>query len=159
MILVTVGMQTPFDRLCMAVDRWAGDRSRDDVFMQTGETNWVPKHSRHTDMIRPDEFRGLMKQAKLLIMHVGVGSIVTASEYGIPMILMPRREALHETRNDHQYHAALRMRNTPGIQIVLNEREIPSILDGFDWEKRRPEVDFGSTSPELIRQVSTFINE
>ena len=112
MILVTVGMQVPFDRLCKAVDRWAGERDRDDVFIQTGDTDWVPKHCRHTRMIRPDEFRTRMQEADLLIMHAGVGSIVTASEYGIPMLLMPRRMSLHETRGDHQYHAALRMRNT-----------------------------------------------
>jgi hypothetical protein len=72
------------------------------------------------------------------------------------MILMPRRESLHETRNDHQYHAALRMRNTPGISVVMNEDEVPVILDQFDWEKK-PEVDFGATSPELIQRVSGFI--
>ena len=156
MILVTVGMQVPFDRLCKTVDDWAGQRNRDDVFIQTGDTDWVPKHSKHTKMIRPDEFRDLMEQAQLLIMHVGVGSIVTASDYGIPMILMPRRESLQETRNDHQYHAALRMRNTPGIHVALNENEIPEIMDRIDWEKK-PKVDFGSTSPDLINRVSGFI--
>ena len=158
MILVTVGMQVPFDRLCRAVDEWAGRRNRDDVFIQTGDTEWVPKHSKHTRMIRPDEFRDLMKQAELLIMHVGVGSIVTASEYGIPMLLMPRRESLHETRNDHQYHAAMRMRNTAAISIAMNEDEIPFLLDGFDRQKK-PEVDFGATSPELINRIAGFIND
>lgn len=158
MILVTVGMQVPFDRLCKAVDAWAGKNKRDDVFIQTGDTDWVPEHSKHTKMIRPDEFRGLMEQADLLVMHVGVGSIVTASEYGIPMLLMPRRENLHETRNDHQYHAALRMKNTPGIHVALTENEIPEILDQIDWEKK-PEVDFGSTSPSLIKRVSELIGE
>ena len=157
MILVTVGMQIPFDRLCRSVDDWAGARKRDDVFMQTGETDWVPEHSKHTKMIRPDEFRELMTKADLLIMHVGVGSIVTASDYGIPMVLMPRRESLLETRNDHQYHAPLKIRETPGIEVAMDETEIPGILDRIDWD-RRPEVDFGATSPELIRNLSQFIN-
>ena len=158
MILVTVGMQVPFDRLCMAVDDWAGSRGRDDVFIQTGETDWVPSHSKYTRMIRPDEFRDLMEQARLLIMHVGVGSIVTASEYGTPMLLMPRRESLHETRNDHQYHAALRMRNTEGISIAFDEDDVSRMLDEIDWGKK-PEVDFGSTSPELIDRVSRFLEK
>ena len=158
MILVTVGMQIPFDRLCKSVDDWAGARNRNDVFMQTGETDWVPEHSKCIKMIRPDEFRDLMKKADLLIMHVGVGSIVTACDYGIPMVLMPRRESLHETRNDHQYHAALKIRGTPGIEVAMDETEIPVILNRIDWN-RRPEVDFGSTSPELIKTVSGFIND
>ena len=158
MILVTVGMQIPFDRLCKSVDDWAGAQKRNDVFMQTGETNWIPEHSKSTKMIRPDEFRDLMKKADLLIMHVGVGSIVTASDYGIPMVLMPRRERLHETRNDHQYHAAQRMRGTPGIEVAMDETEIPDILNRIDWN-RRPEVDFGASSPELIRTLSGFIND
>ena len=74
MILVTVGMQVPFDRLCMAVDDWAGSRGRDDVFIQTGETDWVPSHSKYTRMIRPDEFRDLMEQA-LARCSVHVGSL------------------------------------------------------------------------------------
>ena len=50
------------------------------------------------------------------------------------------------------------MKNTPGIHVALTENEIPEILDQIDWEKK-PEVDFGSTSPGLINRVSELIGD
>lgn len=36
MIFVTVGHQTPFDRLIRLVDRWAEENMRHDLFAQIG---------------------------------------------------------------------------------------------------------------------------
>ena len=62
MIFVSVGMQMPFDRMCAAIDNWAGEHDRDDVFMQIGETRWKPEHCRYANMISPPEFRMYIEQ-------------------------------------------------------------------------------------------------
>ena len=71
MIFVSVGMQMPFDRLCQAVDAWAGDNGRDDVFMQIGETDWRPSNVEYTELIDPSSFKARVRESTLLVMGPG----------------------------------------------------------------------------------------
>ena len=111
MILVTVGAQMPFDRLVRTVDDWAGRAGRSDVFAQIGHTRWRPRHLQWTAFIEPDEFRARAREAAVLVAHAGTGSILTALELGRPILVMPRRADLRETRNDHQIATATRFRD------------------------------------------------
>ena len=63
MIFVTVGHQMPFDRLISAVDKWAAERGRDDVFAQIGETELRPRHIRWAAKVDPGEFRERVEAA------------------------------------------------------------------------------------------------
>src|SRR5688500_9921748 len=97
-IFVTVGAQMPFDRLVRAVDAWAEGRT--DVVAQIGESAYVPKTLRWTRFLEPEAFRRHYAEAKVVVAHAGTGSIITALQIGKPIIVMPRRAALRETRND-----------------------------------------------------------
>ena len=57
MILVTVGAQMPFDRMTRAVDAWAGERGRTDVFAQIGPTDFIPQNIEWTAFLEPEQFR------------------------------------------------------------------------------------------------------
>lgn len=56
MIFVTVGAQMPFDRLVKAVDHWAKEKGRGDVFAQIGPTEWRPSHIEWTQFLTSAEF-------------------------------------------------------------------------------------------------------
>ena len=158
MIFVSVGMQMPFDRMCSAIDEWAGENDRDDVFMQIGETRWKPKHCRYENMISPPEFRKHIEQSSLLVMHAGVGSIVTGIECGVPMLLMPRLASLKETRNEHQTATVNRLGHLPGIKIAKDEKELVSMLENFDYGSKP--IEMGSdASPRLPSSLRQFIND
>jgi UDP-N-acetylglucosamine transferase subunit ALG13 len=156
MIFVSVGMQMPFDRLCGAVDEWAGRNKRKDVFMQIGETKWSPTHCNFERMISPPEFRQHIEQASLLIMHAGIGSIVTGIECGVPMILMPRLARLKETRNDHQTATLRRLGHLPGIKVCGDEQELVNELTNFNFDERPIEIG-PDASPQLIQKLQSFI--
>ena len=157
MIFVSVGMQMPFDRLCMAVDEWAGRTGRTDVFMQIGDTRWEPTHCRFEQMISPPEYGRYVQNASLLIMHAGIGSIVTGIEYGVPMLVMPRLARLRETRNDHQTATLSKLGHIQGIKVAEDEKALVEELERFNYEEKP--IRMGSdASPQLIDRIRDFIN-
>ena len=129
MILVTVGAQMPFDRLIAAVDHWAEVSGCTDIFAQIGDTKFRPKHLRWTQFVNPDQFRELVESADLVVAHAGMGSVLTALELGKPIIVMPRRGALRETRNDHQVATARQLGNQGLVTVAWDEYELVEKLD------------------------------
>lgn len=129
MIFVTVGTQLPFDRLIDAVDTWAGRRPGREVFAQVGPTALEPRHIEFSEFISPGECRERMSQADAIVAHAGMGTILTALELGTPLLVMPRRAALGEHRNEHQLATARRFAELGRIVVAFDESELPARLD------------------------------
>src|SRR5262249_19256768 len=121
MIFVTVGVQLPFDRLVRAVDEWAGERRRTDVFAQIGPSDYQPRHIEFSPFVDPPEFRRLVEAADVLVAHAGMGSIITALELGKPLLVMPRRADYGEHRNDHQLATARHMLAQNVINVAQDQ--------------------------------------
>lgn len=133
MIFVAVGTQLPFDRLIKAIDSWCAERGRgDEVFGQIGQVgpeNYKPEHFDWAERIGPDDFVEKIKLADVIVGHAGMGSIITAMSYGKPIVVLPRRAHLEEHRNDHQLATVKRLGSRPGLFSILDEAELPDILD------------------------------
>ncbi len=128
-ILVTVGAQMPFDRMVGAVDRWARERGRKDVFAQVADTESPPTYVPFVRFLSPDEYRRRVEESSLVVAHAGMGSILTALELGKPLLIMPRRGDLRETRNDHQVATAKRLVERFQVAVALDAAELVSKLD------------------------------
>jgi UDP-N-acetylglucosamine transferase subunit ALG13 len=150
-------MQMPFDRLCKTVDAWGGERDRKDIFMQIGSTAWRPSNCEYVELLNPDEYADRVKQAEVLVMHAGTGSILAAMKYGKPIIVMPRVARLRETRNDHQLATVRRFKELSGITVALDEQELLQKLDTLHTVSK-PEELSPSASKELISALRTFIH-
>lgn len=124
MIFVTVGAQMAFDRMIRAVDEWAGQTGRTDVFAQIGPAEYVPKHIEHAGFLEPPEFTERAKAARVIVAHAGMGSIITALTMGKPILVMPRRGDLRETRNDHQVATATRLSEMGKVAVAMDEKEL-----------------------------------
>ena len=109
MIFVTVGAQMAFDRLIEWVDDWAVEEGRQDVVAQIGPSSYQPRQIEVVPFMSPPEFRQRLAEADAIIAHAGMGSIINALELGKPIVVVPRRSALGETRNDHQVATARRL--------------------------------------------------
>ena len=156
-ILVTVGAQMPFDRLVKAVDRWAGDRRREDVFAQIGPTDYRPSSMQWTKFLDPEEFMRRVESAKVIVAHAGTGSIITALQTGKPILIMPRRASLRETRNDHQVATAEQFRRFDSVVVARDEKELIAKLDGIDELAGRPALG-PYASRELLGAIRGFID-
>lgn len=129
MIFVTVGAQMAFDRLIRAVDQWAGLSGHGDVFAQTGMGGYQPLHLRHERFLEPARFRSVFREATLIVAHAGMGSIITALDLAKPILVMPRRGDLAETRNDHQIATARRFATLGAVHVAMDEKELAARLD------------------------------
>jgi len=156
-IFLTVGTQLPFDRLVSAVDRWAGESCRDDVVAQVGETDFVPEHLEWAARVTPAEFRQRMSEAELVISHAGMGSILTALEFDKPILVLPRRAALREMRNDHQLATAKWLADQGRVAVATDEEELVRKLGSLDALASPGQIRKWA-SEELLTTLREFID-
>ncbi|MCA8869086.1 MAG: hypothetical protein KDA67_10580 [Rhodobacteraceae bacterium] len=133
MIFLTIGTHEPFPRLVRAVDAWcAASGHGGDLFGQItdqGAAAYTPGNFKWVGRLTPQEYGDRISRADLIISHAGMGSIITALQLGKPIVVLPRRGHLRETRNDHQYATVQRLGNRPGIFVAEDETRLPVVLD------------------------------
>ncbi|MDG5466843.1 glycosyltransferase [Deltaproteobacteria bacterium IMCC39524] len=160
MIFVTVGTQLPFDRLIRAVDEWSGKNPEQKVYAQISDGKYQPNNFPATKFLTPDKYRKIMLETKILVAHAGTGSILTAIEYGLPVILMPRKASLGEHRNEHQLATAENFKGLKNVYVAINESELDKILSdvmlkvGVGLESKKT-----IASDRLISVLSDFVNQ
>jgi UDP-N-acetylglucosamine transferase subunit ALG13 len=155
-IFVTVGSQMPFPRLINAVDEWAATTRRTDVFAQIGDASRPPRHIEWVRMLAPGEFRTRVQQADVVVGHAGMGTIITALELGVPLIAMPRRAHLGETRNDHQVATARHFARL-GVATPADGPALVQHLARLDELAAVPRIR-DDADPSLLDTVAAFVH-
>lgn len=140
MLFVTVGSELSFDRLVRVVDEWAGKTGRTDVFAQIGNTDWQPTFIEFKRFLDPAEFKRRLAAADRVVAHAGMGTILSALHLGKPILVMPRRAAFRETRNDHQVATVQRLLEMGRIDAALDEAELRVKLDELAALKGRGRI-------------------
>jgi len=98
-ILVTIGTSDPFDRLLAAVATLpAGEQ----IVAQCGDSTVRPANARCVSFLDFDELTALVADARVVIMHAGAGSVLTALATGRRPIVVPRLHRHGEAVDDHQ---------------------------------------------------------
>lgn len=155
MIFVTVGTQLPFDRLVRAVDEIA-PLTDEKVFAQTNGGTYKPRNIGYTDSLSAAEFDIVFRQARLIVSHAGVGTILSALMYKKPIVVMPRFAFLGEHRNEHQYATAVKM-NEMHLHIAYDNSQLRDLILDEDIRTLR---QLGDTASEhLIRSLKDFISD
>lgn len=155
MIFVTVGHQMPFDRLIEAVDRWARQQGRADVFAQIGATDQLPQTIGWEKYLSPEQFDQQVAGAEAIVAHAGIGTIIAALKLHKPLLVLPRRAALGETRNDHQVATAQYFEQHGYVMVADEESELPEKLSQLASFK--PLKTIGESAPEpLLLRLGEF---
>jgi UDP-N-acetylglucosamine transferase subunit ALG13 len=157
-IFVTVGSDVPFDRLVMTVDEWAGRTGRRDVFAQIGHSQLRPRHIEYADFLEPRAFTARVSQSSVMVAHAGMGSILTALSHRKPILVMPRRAALGETRSDHQVATARELEQLARIAVASDEVALADQLSRIDSLTAGDAVA-PYAQPQLIRALKAFIHQ
>lgn len=157
MIFASVGSMFPFDRLVQAVDTWAPGKG--EVLIQIGDGRYLPRNARWVRMLPPDQFAQTLAASRLFVAHLGMGSLMSGIQSGVPTVLMPRLERLGEHNTDHQSHAARWLRGRTGIWIADDEAHLTRILDELHCrpDNQKPEGIGPHASQGLIASVRRFI--
>ena len=159
MIFLTVGTQLPFDRLVRSVDAWA-EASGVPVFGQISEpgaSNYRPTHIEWVARMDPAAFESRYEAARCVVSHAGMGTIIGALTRGKPLLIMPRRAALGEQRNDHQLATAERFGDRPGIRVAMETEDVgPMLSELTTAEDEAPSLG-PHAEPRLIAAVRAAI--
>lgn len=162
MIFLTVGTHEPFDRLVRCVDHWCAERGcGDNVFGQiTKRSGYHPLQFKSVPSLDPEEYRRQFQQAEFIISHAGMGSIITALSMQKPIVILPRRGHLQETRNDHQFATLQRLRSRSGIFAAEDEQELQQTLTRVaDGETTVGQKISPFADDQLIATLRNFIHK
>jgi UDP-N-acetylglucosamine transferase subunit ALG13 len=104
MIFVTLGSQKfQFNRLLKAVDDLIEQGIiTDEVFAQTGYSDYIPRNFQYKAFLDRNEFAEWEAKADIVITHGGTGAIIGAVKKGKKVIAVPRLAKYGEHVDDHQ---------------------------------------------------------
>lgn len=156
MIFVTVGHQTPFDRLIEAMDGWAAQSGRD-CLAQIGDGRYEPRHMRFERWMSPQRFQEAMQQASAIVAHAGTGTILSAMQLGKPLLVLPRHSSRQETRNDHQIATARHFAAAGHVLAANDAAELVQLLPQVERQAPRERIG-GEASPQLLAAVRAFVH-
>ena len=127
MILVTIGTnEQPFDRLVRAASTLGGLES---LVVQHGSSRVPHGRGQWVDFVSFEELSARMEQARVVVCHAGVGSIMLARRCGKCPIVVPRRLHLGEAVDDHQLPIARRLHASGVVTLVEDVDLLPGAID------------------------------
>ena len=160
MIFVTVGNDfRSFDRLLKEMDRLA-PRIPSEIVIQRGYSRYLPRNTRHFDFVPMESAIGYMRRSQLVVSHAGIGTIVLCKEYGVPILILPRRKGYGEHINDHQLEIAkaLEERQDENTHVIYREDQLEEKITNILRMERRavPPGNYGKEA--LIKTIKGFIH-
>lgn len=168
MIFVTVGNMDPFDRLVKAIDHWAlTNQSSEKIFAQIGDGQYVPANCEYVRRMSPGDFEKRFQEARLVVSHAGMGTIITALELGKPIVVIPKRASLGEQRNEHQLATVRHFKRSELVMVADSESDLADMLS--QWSSTlKPVVEpvpdrFKKQSwlpdEKLLKYVKNFVQD
>lgn len=157
MIFVTLGTQKfQMNRLVKAADELAGEIS-EEVFIQKGWSDYVPKNCKYADFIDADEYNKKIAECSVLVTHAGVGTIITGINSEKPIVVVPRKNKYAEHVDDHQCQIA-RAFSSKGCVLCCEEvSELKDYIDKARTFNFKPYVQSkGSIEETIMRFINIF---
>jgi UDP-N-acetylglucosamine transferase subunit ALG13 len=141
MIFVSVGThEDPFDRMLEAVFALGLD---EELVIQHGPSAVRSDGATATEYLSFDDVVRYIREARAVVMHAGVGSVMISLANGKRPIVMARRERFGEHVDDHQVELARRLEanglvtvvdDAPSLAAALERApEPPGRIEGVPW--------------------------
>lgn len=157
MILVLLGTQNnDFTRLLREVQNNIDNGIiKEDVVVQAGSTKFESKDMKIFSLVPTDELLKLQEQARVIITHGGVGSIISSIKLGKKVIAIPRLEKYGEHVNDHQIQIVESFAKNGLIKGIFDIEKLGETLEKI--ESFSPTV-FKSNTGNMIKIIENFID-
>jgi UDP-N-acetylglucosamine transferase subunit ALG13 len=122
MILITVGTnEQPFDRLVRAAAQLETDEP---LLVQYGSSRVPHGVGEWVDFLSFEDLAARAREARVVVCHAGVGSIMMARRCGQVPIVVPRRHHLGEAVDDHQLTLARRLELAGAVSLLEDEADL-----------------------------------
>lgn len=157
MILIVLGSQKfQFNRLLKAVDdQVAEGKIKDNIFAQTGVSDYKPKHYPHQAFLDRAVFDQLLEKADTVITHGGSGAMIGASKKGKKVIAVARRAKYGEHVDDHQLQLIEQLRK---LDIICECQTCDDIWKAIEAVKKKKYKSYQSHTNEMIESIEKFIS-
>lgn len=157
MIFVTVGSQKfQFNRLLKEIDRLVGERKiTEEVFAQTGYSDYEPKNYKYKKFLDRDEFSNIMSECDKVITHGGTGAIIGAVKGGKKVIAVPRLKEFGEHVDDHQIQIIGEFEKMGFIKFASKIEELGDVVN---YARNYKCNKYISNTKVIIESIEEFIN-
>lgn len=156
MIFITVGSQKfQFDRLLRAVDELVANGTiKDEVFAQSGASNYKPEHYESKNFLNREEFQDAMEHSTIIITHGGTGAIIGAIKRGKKVVAVPRLKKYGEHVDDHQLQLISQFTKSNLISSCDDMSQLGQVLKELDTKT----FDcYQSNTEQYLQAISEFI--
>ena len=155
MIYVTLGtMYLGFPRLIRKMDEIA-EKSNEEIVVQTGMSELLPKHCDHFDFKPREEVEAIQRDARVIIAHAGIGSVIDALKAERPLLVVPRRKHFGEHNNDHQLELAEAVERRSWGRAIMDIND----LEQACADPPPAHTNYGPAKDALIRAVRETIEK
>ena len=156
MIFITLGSQKfQFNRLLEQVDKLIEEgKITEEVFAQSGYSDYEPKNYRFKNFLDRDEFIRVMRECDKVITHGGTGAIIGAVKHGKKVIALPRLAKYGEHVDDHQLQIINQFQKMNFIVGVYEFEKLENIIKKVDSMKFSK---YESNTSKIINRIEEFI--
>jgi UDP-N-acetylglucosamine transferase subunit ALG13 len=124
-VLVTVGTnEAPFDRLL----RGAATIEDEPLVVQYGSSTIRPARAKCLDYVPFDAFDELVRSARVVVTHAGIGSVAAALAHGRRPVVVPRLHRFGEAVDDHQVFFARQLEAAGLATVVEDVDRLPDVV-------------------------------
>jgi UDP-N-acetylglucosamine transferase subunit ALG13 len=123
-IFVTIGTSEPFARLLDALEGFEGE----DLVVQHGDQALTGSGPRSVSYLDFEELVELVREARVVVSHAGVGTILVALAEGKRPVVVPRLARFGEAVDDHQVALARRLDEAGFVTLVEDPADLPALL-------------------------------
>ena len=158
MIFVTLGSQKfQFNRLLKMIDNLIDQGIiKEEVFAQTGYSNYTPQRYKSRQFLDRDEFIEKMENSHLIVTHAGTGAIITALKKEKKVIAIPRLKEFQEHVDDHQVQIVNEFVDLNFIMKAENEEEL---VRAFTLINNKTFNKYESSTKKIMDSLDDFIQK
>lgn len=156
MIFITLGSQKfQFNRLLKAVDDLIQQGSiKDEVFAQTGYSDYVPKNYSFKNFLNRDEFADYTGKCDIFITHGGTGAIIGAVKKGKKVIAVPRLAKYGEHVDDHQLQLIEQFKE---LNLIYGCSDCGDLAAALKYVKTHTFQQYQTNTQVIIDSIDEFI--
>ena len=152
MIYTTVsGTPLPFLRLIKTMDEIAGVIGEEVVIQ--GAIEFDAQNAVYEKYYSREQASKLIKDARLVISHAGIGTIIETIRNQTPLIIVPRRKELNEHFNDHQMEIAKACEDREGIKVIYKVDQLKDAVNFSQAPSKSTEKQI-----QIINTIKSFVD-
>ncbi len=158
MIFISLGSQKfQFNRLLKAVDNLVESGViTDQVFAQTGYSDYLPKNFEYEHHLDRADFAERMGRSDIVITHGGTGSIIGAVKKNKKVIAIPRLPKYGEHVDDHQLQIIAQFENS---HLICSCMDCDNLGEMIEYAKKTEFNHYQSNTQRILDSLEEFIEE